>query len=191
MIPPPLWKCGTGIDNFCGSRLILLSSLFEFPVGSGLISWEKCQILWIVEESRGSSFSSRKSFENVHEVRTIFRASCGNPAWRQGVVLGLGKAECWLGTWVAPEVLAVSGSWNSLASDKEFTFFCKSWICINNWLTGIPLSRCMDNSSNLACLARSVSSQQILLNSSIYWQSFAWFSRKSLFLISNSPYKPI
>ena len=41
------------------------------------------------------------------------------------------------------------------------------------------------------CLALSISSHQILLNSSISWQSFAWCSRKSLFLISNSPYKLI
>ena len=95
-------------------------------------------------------------------------------------------------SWVAPELLAVSGSWNSLASDKEFTLFCKSWIWVNNWLTvkGF-LSWCIHNSSILACLARSASSQQVLLNSSIYWQSFAWCSRKSLLLISNSPYKLI
>ena len=34
-----------------------------------------------------------------------------------------------------------------------------------------------------------VSSQQILLNSSISWQSFVWFFLKSLFLISNSSQK--
>ena len=103
------------------------------------------------------------------------------------MVLGLGIAEGWLGTWVDPELLAVSGSDKSLASDKEFT---KSWIWVNNCLTVIGfLSWCRDNSSILACLARSASSQQDLLNSSISWPSFAWCFRKSLFLISNSPYK--
>ena len=73
-----------------------------------------------------------------------------------------------------------------LASDKEFTLFCKPRTWVNNWLTVAGfLSWCMDN------IARSVSSQQILLNSSISWQSFARFSRKSLFLISKSPHKLI
>ena len=49
----------------------------------------------------------------------------------------------------------------------------------------------MDNSSTLACLAESFSSQQILLNSSISWQSFAWSFWKSLFLTSISPYNLI
>ena len=42
-------------------------------------------------------------------------------------------------------------------------FFCKSWIWVKSWLTVVGfLSCCMDNSSILACLSRSVSSQQIL-----------------------------
>ena len=49
----------------------------------------------------------------------------------------------------------------------------------------------MDNSSNFACRARSLSSQQRLRNSSISWQSFVRLSWKSLFLISNSPHKLI
>ena len=119
----------------------------------------------------------------------IFRVSCGNPESRQGTVLGLGIVEGWLGTWVAPVLLAVSGSWNSLASDKEFTLFCYSWIWVKSWLTVAgPLFWCMFNSSILARLPRSVSGWQILLNSSISWQSFAWFSRKSQFLISTSPH---
>ena len=39
----------------------------------------------------------------------------------------------------------------------------------------------MDNSSILHCFAWSVSSQQILLDSSFFWQFFAWSSWKSLF----------
>ena len=43
-----------------------------------------------------------------------------------------------------------------------------------------------------SCLSCSICFfKQILLNSSISWQSFDWFFRKSLFLISNSPYELI
>ena len=81
---------------------------------------------------------------------------------------------------------------HSIASDKEFTLFCTSWIWVNNWLTAVGfLTCCIDNSSIFNCLARSVSSQQILLNSSMSWQSFARFARKSQFLISHPPHKLI
>ena len=53
------------------------------------------------------------------------------------------------------------------------------------------LSWCKDHSSILACLARSASSQQVILNSSISWQYLVWCSRKSQFLLSNSPCKLI
>ena len=49
-----------------------------------------------------------------------------NTESQQGIVLGLGKVKGWLGTWVAPELFPDSVSYNSLASDKEFTEFCKS-----------------------------------------------------------------
>ena len=115
----------------------------------------------------------------------IFRVSCGNPESRQGTVLGLGIVEGWLGTWVAPVLLAVSGSWNSLASDKEFTLFCYSWIWVKSRLRLVgSLFACIDISSRIACLARSVSWH---LHSSISWQSLVWFSWKSLFLNSTSP----
>ena len=43
------------------------------------------------------------------------------------------------------------------ASDEEFILFCKTTIWVNNWLTAVGfLSWCKDNSSILACLARSV-----------------------------------
>ena len=49
----------------------------------------------------------------------------------------------------------------------EFTLFCNSRIWVTNWLTVVGfLPWCIDNSSILACLTRSFSSQQILLNSS-------------------------
>ena len=44
------------------------------------------------------------------EVPTMFRASCGSPESRQGIVLELGMVKCGLGTWDAIELLAVSGS---------------------------------------------------------------------------------
>ena len=54
--------------------------------------------------------------------------------------------------------------------DKEFTLFCKSWTWGDNWLTAErSLVCCKVNSSLLACLARSVSSQQIHRKSS-FWQ---------------------
>ena len=34
--PAPLWKRGTGIDEFCGSCLVSLSGTIVFPVISGL-----------------------------------------------------------------------------------------------------------------------------------------------------------
>ena len=77
-----------------------------------------------------------------------------------------------------------------LHQTRNFTLFCNYWIWAITWLTVVGfISWCIDNSSVLACLALSVSSQQILPNSSISWQSVAWFSWKSLFLNSNSPHK--
>ena len=117
---------------------------------------------------------------------------CNYPASQRGKVLELRTAEIWSRTCVAPELLSGSASQNSLASDKEFTLFCKSRIWAIIWLTVVGFfCCCMDNSSTLACLAESFSSQQILLNSSISWQSFAWSFWKSLFLTSISPYNLI
>ena len=44
------------------------------------------------------------------EVLIVFRVSSGNPESRLRMSLGLGIIKDWLGTWVAPELLAVSGS---------------------------------------------------------------------------------
>ena len=60
------------------------------------------------------------------EVPIEFRVLCGNPESRPIIPLRLGILKGWLGTWVAPELLAVSGSKNSLESAKEFTLFCNS-----------------------------------------------------------------
>ena len=67
------------------------------------------------EDGPSGAGSRSKTFP---EVPIIFRVSCGNPESRQGMVLGLGKIEGLLRTWVAPE----PGPLNSLASDKDF--FC-------------------------------------------------------------------
>ena len=108
------------------------------------------------------------------------------------LVPGLGIIKDWLGTWHDPELLAASGSWKSLASYKEFTLSCKSWVWLMSWLTvSGSLCWCRDDSSNLACRARSVSSQRRLRNSSIIWQSCVRFSRMSLFPVSKSPHNLI
>ena len=41
------------------------------------------------------------------EVPIVFRVSSGNPESRLSVPLGLGTFQGWLGTWDAPELLAV------------------------------------------------------------------------------------
>ena len=60
------------------------------------------------------------------EVPMVFRVSSSNPESLLSTPLGLGMLVGWLGTWVDPELLTVSGSFTSLASVKEFTLFCKS-----------------------------------------------------------------
>ena len=86
-----------------------------------------------------------------------------------------------------PVLLAVSGSWNSFASVKEFTLSCNSWIWTINWFTAEGLSSfCVEGSSYFNCRALSASAQQILRNSSVSWQSLARSSWKALFLFSNS-----
>ena len=145
-----------------------------------------------MEGCRGYSFLSRWSFKNVscytRTIQCITRQSriaarqCSGTQNSRSSIGNVGRSR--------------AASWfrivNSLSSDKEFTFFCTSRVWAINWLTVAGfLYWCTDNSCILACLARSVSSQQILLNSSISWQSLAWSSWKSLFLNSDSPYKLI
>ena len=49
-------------------------------------------------------------FQTFPEVPLVFRVSNGNPGSRQSIPLGLGIIKGWLGTWDAPELLAVSRS---------------------------------------------------------------------------------
>ena len=75
---------------------------------------------------------------------------------------------------------------------RKLLSFWKSWMWVNNWLTVVGFLRCCkDNSSHLACLVCTFSSKHVLLNSAISWQYLAWFSWKSPFLNSNSPYQLI
>ena len=174
--PPPLWKRGTSIDEFCGSRLTshftvalyfleCQVSILEKRMPNSLNCWRS----W-GSSSRAGSRSKNVSW-STHNIPCIVRQS------RIAATHGSGtrNSRSWLGTWVAPELLADSGSSNSLASDKKFTLFCESWIRVNNLHTVVGfLSWCTENSSILACRARFL---QFLCN-------FSWFSRKSLFLIS-------
>ena len=142
----------------------------------------------------GPSRAGRLS-KTFPEVPMVSRVSSGNPESRLRTPLGLGIIEgikVWLGSWDAPEPLACSWSKKFSCVWQAVHFVRKSWIWVKSWLAveGF-LSSFIDNSSILACLPRSVSSQQILLNSSISWQSLARVSRKNLLFISNSPRKLI
>ena len=48
--------------------------------------------------------------KTLPDVPTIFRVSRGSPESRRRISLGLGMVKGWLGTWDAPELLAVSAS---------------------------------------------------------------------------------
>ena len=155
-----------------------------FPPVSGLSSWEEDANFLELLKSWGPSFKSVSW--STHSIPCIVLRSRIAARHDSGTRKSTGLTGN-VGWSRAARCLRIVK--NSLVSDKEFTLFCKYWIWVNNWLTVVEfLSWRKDNSSFLACLARSASSQQILLNASISWQYFAWFSRKSLFQISNSPY---
>ena len=117
---------GTGTDEFCGSCLISFSGTVLFPVISGFNPREDdAKFLEFSKRAEGS-FSGTQLSETFLEVPKVFRASCGNPESRQGIFVRLGIAKGGMGTWHAPMLLAASGSYNYLASDKEFTVFCIS-----------------------------------------------------------------
>ena len=89
-VSPPLWKCGTSIDEFCGCpfQLLCISCM------SGLNPREddaKFFELWKRAEGGPSRAGSRS--KTFPEVPIIFHVSCGNPESRQGIVLGLGKVK--------------------------------------------------------------------------------------------------
>ena len=68
------------------------------------------------EDGPSRAGSHSKTFP---EVPTIFRVSSGNPESRLRISLGLGFIEGSLGTWNTPELLAVSGSQNSLHQTRN------------------------------------------------------------------------
>ena len=61
------------------------------------------------KKAEDPSRASRLS-KTFHEVHVVFRVSSGNPESWLSIPLGLGTVKGWLGTWDAPELLAVSGS---------------------------------------------------------------------------------
>ena len=79
-IPASLWKRGTGIDEFCGSRLISLSGTVLFPGISGL---------------------------NARELRAVLLEQVG---FQKRFLKYPQHSVYHAGTWVAPELLPDSGS---------------------------------------------------------------------------------
>ena len=148
-----------------------------------------CQSLWIFEESLRLPFSSRLSFINTSWstrkipcamqqswIATRHSSGTRNGQRFAGNVGRTRAARCF-------EIVTVPRIRQRIRS-------ILSWIWVKSWLTvSRSLSCCRDHSSNLACRAPSLSSQQRLLNSSISWQSCVRLSWKSSFLISNSPHK--
>ena len=60
---------------------------------------------------------------------------------------------------------------------EEFTLSCSSWIWDKSWFTVEGFSFfCIESSSIPNCLTLSACLQQIVRNSSIYWQPLAWCS---------------
>ena len=138
-----------------------------------------CQIPWILEESWGWSFSGRPS-KTFPEIHIVCRVPSGNPESCLSIPMGLGIFKGWLGCSNAARCLRIVKILllrpkNSPCSVNP-EFWGKSWLTIVGFL-----SCCMDNSSILICLARSVSSQQFLRNSSISWRIMVQLSWKSLF----------
>ena len=97
------------------------------------------------------SWASRSSKE-FPEVPIEFRIPCGNTESRLLISLSLRILRGWMGTQDIPELLAVSGSWNSFSSCYLFTLSCSSWIWDKSWFTvvGLPFC-CIDSSSILSC----------------------------------------
>ena len=62
------------------------------------------------KRAEGRTPRARSRSKKFPEVPITFRVSRGNPESRLSIRLGLGIIKGWLGTWVAPELLAVSGS---------------------------------------------------------------------------------
>ena len=145
------------------------------------------EMLKIIENHPSWTNGRSKTFPIIPVQLCVFR---GDPESQRGKILEVRIVEFDRERGSLQSCSLDSRSWNSLASDKEFTSFCKSRMWTTIWLAIEGFLCCCkeDNSSILAWIAWSISSQQILLNSSNSWQSLAWSSWKSLFLNSKSPY---
>ena len=147
----------------------------------------RCHIIWIVEDCRGSSFLSSWSFPTTFpEVPIICRVSWGNPESRRGMV-GTQKSRGLIGN------VGRSG----VAPWFRIVKFCRIWQGIYFVLWFLNLSQQLTHSRrilvlmNCLCINSYLSCSICFLNSSVSWQSLAWFSWKSLFLNSISPNKLI
>ena len=144
----------------------------------------------ILEKRMRNSLNCWREWKFVFLEQAVVRVSCGNPGSRHGKVLGRGIVEGWLGTWVVPELLTVSGSQNSLASDKEL--LCSVNLEFESTVDSRRIPLLMHGQFINSCLSCSICF--FATNSSQFFNFLAIFcliSRKSLFLISNSPYELI
>ena len=109
--------------------------------------------------------------ETFPELPVVSRVVVGDPESRPCFSLQLGAITGWLGTCDTPELLAVSGSWNSFAFANEFTWSCNSrWICFSSRLTVFGSLSCRRDKSPICNLqAWFASTWQVLRNSWISW----------------------
>ena len=95
-------------------------SLLAVSEISGLTSWDEdakfFELLKIVEGC--PSWAGGRSQTFPRRLVHIFCVFAAIQNRKRGKVLEFRIVEVWSGTWVAPELLPHSGSWNSLASDK-------------------------------------------------------------------------
>ena len=165
----------------------------HFNFGSGVIeyvhstvpnSWgEDAKIfeMWKIAEGCPSwtSHRSQKRFLK-YPYRSVYDASIQN---RSAARFWDSEMEvAWSGTWVAPELLPNSGSYDALAPDKEFTLFCKSRIWAIIWHNRkIPLLlHGQFFNSRLSCMISFIATNSSRFFN-FFWQFFAWSSWKSLF----------
>ena len=172
----PWLKRGVGIDELCDSRLTPLACSNIFPVVPDPNPQEDApkfrEFSKRAEDGPSQASTLPKTFPVIPIIIPCTMRQSRIAAGHLSGTLNIQRLAGNVG------LLAVSRSYNSLASAKEFTLFCKSWIWVRSWLTVVGfLSCCIDSSSILNCLALSVSSQQILRNS---WQFLARLSWKSL-----------
>ena len=152
---PPVWhrifqvsyfwvNRGVGIDELFGSRLYPSPSLNGV---SGVI-WSQfarrwCQIPWDSRRMLRMVLLEQVGFQhNFLRCPSSSMYCAANQDRGESFLWGLRVLEGWLGTWDIPELLAVSGSRNSLSSLMEFTLSGSSWIGDKSWLTvdGFSLS---------------------------------------------------